>query len=132
MWSLYVLFSKPVATTTPPELEQIRRHIRVLSCSWTDGAGGGSPGFAWGMVVLSALLAAAPVAITFDLLPERVTLASTVLQGSGAGGLGAVLAVSTGLVARRGRVRAIERGNLIGGVVGGIFFFLGLLVQELF
>jgi hypothetical protein len=70
------------------------------------------------------------VAVTFELLPERVDLFAFVLQGAGGGGL---LATSFAVVRRakqHKRARWIEVGNACGAAFALVAFVVIALIQE--
>jgi len=90
------------------------------------------------LLALSALVtfATTVVATTFELLPDKVDLASFVLQGAG---LFAILGTVLGVIEQRTR-RADRRGQplrpyaeygtIVGLVVGLLAFFVLVLIQE--
>jgi len=94
------------------------------------------------MTTYLALISAAPVglsstvvAVSFDLLPERVDLVGFVLQGAGLGALAATALAATALAAIRNakkseRARWIELGNAYGAAAALGFFLLVALIQE--
>ncbi|MGH2781247.1 MAG: hypothetical protein ACRDLA_07525 [Thermoleophilaceae bacterium] len=70
------------------------------------------------------------VAVSFELLPERIDLVSFVLQGAGAG---ALAATSLAVIRRPDpseRARWIELGNAFGAAVGLVIFIGVALWQE--
>jgi hypothetical protein len=83
-------------------------------------------------IITSALVAVSGtvVAVSFDLLPERVDLVGFVLQGAGLGALVATALAVVRNAQKSERARWVEVGNAYGAAGALGVFLLVALIQE--